>query len=98
MEALWLVIANGELDLDELNPDQINMPEMWVPVDAKEQIRQANLAIAEDQDQVIDWLIEKRSLEEPTYYTLVYIFKIFLVFSFHHFVIRTTWDLIPTDL
>lgn len=37
-EALQLVIVSGELDLDELDPNQVNMPGTWVPVDAVKQI------------------------------------------------------------
>lgn len=30
-EALQSVIASGELNLDEIDPDQVIMPESWVP-------------------------------------------------------------------
>lgn len=33
-EALQLVIASGELDLSEVELNQVNMPEAWVPVEA----------------------------------------------------------------
>lgn len=37
-EALQLVIASGELDLSELDPDQVNIPKTWVLGEAVEQI------------------------------------------------------------
>lgn len=52
MKVLQSIIVIGELDIDKLDPNQVNMLETWVPIDNKEQIRCANLAIVEDQ--VID--------------------------------------------
>lgn len=49
-KVLQSVITSGELDLDELNPDKVNMPETWVPVDAIEQIGLANSVATEEQD------------------------------------------------
>lgn len=48
MEALQSVITSGELDLNELDPDQVNMPKIWVPMEAIELIGQANSAAVED--------------------------------------------------
>lgn len=54
-EALQLVIASGELDLDEINPDQVILPDIWIPVNAPEQIKKANsTTTAADQDEVMD--------------------------------------------
>lgn len=49
MEALQSVIVSGELDLNELDPNQVNMPETWILVNVGEQIKQDNSAIPEDQ-------------------------------------------------
>lgn len=49
-EALQSVIMSGELDLDELDPDYLNMPKTWVPMDTTEQIRQPNSIAGEDWD------------------------------------------------
>lgn len=48
MEALQPVIVSRELNLDELDPDQVNIPETWVPIDVKEQIKRANSVTTED--------------------------------------------------
>lgn len=53
-EALQSVIMSGELDLDEIDPDQVIMPEAWIPVDAAEQIGKDNSATTENEDQVMD--------------------------------------------
>ncbi len=42
-EALQSVIASGELDLDELDPDQVNMLETWVLVDSRRADRTSQL-------------------------------------------------------
>lgn len=52
IEVLQLVMMRGELDLDKLDPNQVNMLETWVLVETREQIRLANSAEAEDR--VID--------------------------------------------
>lgn len=36
MKALQAAIIRGELDLDELDPNQVHMPETWVPREAVE--------------------------------------------------------------
>lgn len=54
-EALQSVIASGELDLDEIDPDQVILPDTWIPVNAPEQIGKANSTTAvADQNEVMD--------------------------------------------
>lgn len=43
-EALQSVIASGELDLDEIDPDQVIMPETWILVEAIEHDRESQLS------------------------------------------------------
>lgn len=42
-KALQSVISSGELDLDEIDPDQVIMLETWIPVDAVEQNQESQL-------------------------------------------------------
>lgn len=45
---LQSIIASGDLDLNKLGPNQVNMPETWVPIDIRKHIKLANPAVVED--------------------------------------------------
>lgn len=49
-EAFQSMITSGELDLDEIDPDQVIMSETWIPMDTTEQIGKANPTAVEDED------------------------------------------------
>lgn len=53
-EGLQSVIMSEDLDLDELDPDQVNMSEAWEPMEVVKQIWRTNFMAVEDQDQVMD--------------------------------------------
>lgn len=95
MEALQLVITSEELDLDELDPDLVNMLETWVPVNAREnQINQlCRSRRPEPGDGLNDW---EKSLGRANLSTIVDVFENSLVFSFTT-LYKNYIDLIPNN-